>query len=214
MQVVSPINGLRTPHAITTRNPLTRTYLVINYNKQRFFRRKVIVAQLVTNISEGHPASSFYNEGETSMFLRNYGRHNNIQGFTVLLPEKKYWIVSIKRKQRVSYDATVIISLKSINRHVFCEGGTAFLILLRWIAGFLCRGAQIVGTRSSWRLNFVRWRLLFVGHATSHHSCTENFEVAPRFLKNLCIPGVINLKRKTKQLQRLSSNNSEQDYPV
>jgi hypothetical protein len=74
MQAVSPINSLRTPHAVTTRDPLTRTYLVINCNKQRFFRRKVIVAQLVTNISEEHPASSFYNEGETSMFLRNDGK--------------------------------------------------------------------------------------------------------------------------------------------
>jgi len=53
-----------------------------------------------------------------------------------------------------------------------------------------------------------------VGHATCHHSCTKNFEVVPRFLENLCTPGFINLKRKTKQLQRISSNNSEQDYPA
>jgi len=45
------------------------------------------VVQLVTNISEEHPAFSFYDEDETSMFLRNDGRPNNIQGFTVS-PEK------------------------------------------------------------------------------------------------------------------------------
>ena len=42
----------------------------------------------------------------------------------------------------------------------------------------------------------------------------QNFEVAPRFLENLCTPGFKNLERKTKQLQRISSSNSEQDYPV
>jgi len=88
MQAVSPNNSLRTTHAVTTRDLLTRTYLIINHKKQRFFRRKVIVAQLVPNISEGHPTSSFYNEGKTSMFLRNDGRPNNTQGFIVLSPEK------------------------------------------------------------------------------------------------------------------------------
>jgi hypothetical protein len=68
-----------------------------------------------------------------------------------------------------------------------------------------------MGTRSPWRLNFVRWCLIFEGHATCHHSCTKNFEVAPRLLENLYTPGLINLKRRTKQLQRISSNNSEQD---
>jgi hypothetical protein len=43
----------------------------------------------------------------------------------------KKTIVFINCKKRVSYDATEIISLNSINRYVFREKGIAFFILLR-----------------------------------------------------------------------------------
>jgi hypothetical protein len=61
MQAVSLFNSLRTPPSVTG-DPNTRTYLLTNHKKKRFFRREVIIALLVTNISEGHPASSFYND--------------------------------------------------------------------------------------------------------------------------------------------------------
>lgn len=50
-------------------------------------------------------------------------------------------------------------------------------------------GAQIPGLISPWRLNVVRWRLIFVdsGYWTSscHRSCAWKFEVGSRFLENV-----------------------------
>jgi hypothetical protein len=46
--------------------------------------------------------------------------------------------------------------------------------------------------------NFVRWRLIFVGSSAwnllhCHASGAYNFEVAPRFLENLCPPDLTEL---------------------
>ena len=54
------------------------------------------------------------------------------------------------------------------------------------------QGAPIPGTRMPVRLNFRWWHLIFVGlqHGTCSMSIsgTKNFEVAPRFLKNMSVP--------------------------
>jgi hypothetical protein len=53
------------------------------------------------------------------------------------------------------------------------------------------RGAEIPGARSPGRLNSIRWRPIIVGPdmelASRHPSVAKNFEVAPRFFKNMWI---------------------------
>ena len=55
------------------------------------------------------------------------------------------------------------------------------------------RTAQISGGMSHARQNYVRWRLIFVGRqygtALYHPSEAWKFEMAPRFLQNLCTRG-------------------------
>jgi len=54
------------------------------------------------------------------------------------------------------------------------------------------RGAQIPGTRSPWRLNFVLWRIILAVYSMEPPSCNPSsaqyFELFPRFLENFCIP--------------------------
>jgi hypothetical protein len=85
MQAVSSVNGLRTRPTATTRDPLNYTYPLLNCNKQKL-KNKRTVAQMVTDISQEHPASSFYSEDETSTFLRNASKPNHIPDYTMSSP--------------------------------------------------------------------------------------------------------------------------------
>ena len=71
------------------------------------------------------------------------------------------------------------------------NNGKHFYVLRKEII-FYPRGVQTPGTRSPWRLNFVRWHLISILQVNStkpaayHLPSAQNFEMSPRFLENLC----------------------------
>ena len=58
----------------------------------------------------------------------------------------------------------------------------------------LVQGGSNPGHQVTWQLNFVKWSLYLSGlykeSASCHPSGTYKFEVAPRFLGNLCTPAL------------------------
>jgi hypothetical protein len=57
-------------------------------------------------------------------------------------------------------------------------------------------GARVHTCRSPWRLDIVRWRIIYlwflsIEFALCRPTGAYNFEVVPRFLENLCAFGLV-----------------------